>query len=59
MNPVIFAKRNYGMTLIIVTIIIVNELIVITNFIMSKTLLQLINKLLRILLNLCLEGLTL
>jgi len=37
---VIFAKRNYGITLIIVTIIIVKELIATINFIMSRIPLQ-------------------
>jgi len=37
MGFVIFAKRNYEVTLIIVAVIIVNGLIVTTNFIMSKT----------------------
>jgi len=36
MGFVIFAKRNYGITLIIIAIIIVNELIAIINFIMLK-----------------------
>jgi len=40
MGPVIFAKRNYGVTLITVTIIIINKLIVITNSIISRIFLQ-------------------
>jgi len=40
MGSVIFAKQNYEIALIIITIITVNELIAIINFIMSRTSLQ-------------------
>jgi len=42
MGPVILAKRNYGVTLITVAVIIINKLIATTNSIMPRTPLHLI-----------------